>query len=541
MSPRSPRKTSSAPGALGYAGLAMTTSPSGPHTGDAARVRRERDLFERLLELGNRSEPGAFVRDALTLVVEVTRADRGYLEIRDGRDDRDGAGPDWSLSHGFSDDEVENLQQQISQGIIGEALATGETILTSSALSDERFMARESVQRRQIEAVLCAPLGGSGACGVVYLQGRRAAAGFEERDQRAAELFARHVAPLADRLLVRQRVASQDDATRALRARYDLGGLAGRSPSLAAALEQAMLAAPLDVTVLLTGPSGTGKTELARIIHRNSRRADGPFVELNCAALPTTLIESELFGARAGAHSEARRDQPGKVAAAQGGTLLLDEVSELPLEAQAKLLQLLQSRSYYPLGSTTALAADVRVVAASNADLEARVADAGFREDLFYRLNVLPVRMPALVERRGDIAVLARALLERAGERHGLPALALSDAAVHALETAEWPGNVRQLENAVEAAAIRAAAVQATEVAPAHVFPAAQGAGEGADDVLGYQEATRNFQRELLARTLRETDWNVSATARRLGLARSYVYELIASFGMKREPERARD
>jgi Nif-specific regulatory protein len=510
-------------------GIPMSVSGS---RDESARVRTERDLYRRLLELGRRDELDPFLKEALALVVELTGARHGYLELRDpGNEAADDV---WSLAFGFSEPEVHDLRARVSHGIIGEALATGETVVTHSALEDERFRGRKSVQRERIESVLCAPLGGSGAHGVLYLQGRELPGPFSDEDREHAEIFARHLAPLADRLLIRAQVDRESDATRELRRRHELSRIVGRSEALAATLEQAMLAAPLDVTVLLTGPSGTGKTELARVIHANSRRAGGPLVEINCASLPESLIESELFGARAGSHSEARRDMPGKVAAAEGGTLFLDEVSELPAAAQAKLLQLLQSRRYFALGATSPSSADVRVIAASNADLEARVREKRFREDLFYRLNVLPVRLPSLAERRRDLRELSLALLARAVERHGLPPLAVSPAALHAIQAGEWPGNVRQLENAIEAAAVRAAGAGAEEIGVRHVFPerAAEGAHSGARAT--FQQATRAFQRDLLASALHEADWNVSEAARRLDLARSHVYQLIASFGLAR-------
>jgi Nif-specific regulatory protein len=369
---------------------------------------------------------------------------------------------------------------------------------------------------------------------VVYLEGRREPGPFAGEDRENAEVFASNIAPLAERILMRRRIADESDATGELRERYALDHVVGRSPALAAALRQAMLAAPLDVTVLLTGPSGTGKTQTAQVIHQNSSRSGGPFVEINCASLPETLLESELFGAKAGSHSEAKRDRPGKVAAAEGGTLFLDEVGELPPQAQAKLLQILHSKQYYALGSTRAIRADIRLIAASNTDLERLVEEKRFREDLYYRLNVLPVRLPTLSERCDDLRELAQTLCQRAAQRHSLPLCALSPAAVRAVEAAEWPGNVRQLENSLEAAVIRAAGEGASELATHHIFPDAAAPESGEEAPPTYQAATRRFQRDLLARTLEDTGWNVSETARRLDLARSYVYELIRAFELER-------
>ncbi len=506
------------------------------HATDPDRVLWERDLYRQLLDLGAQDDLEAFLEDALRLILELTNSDQGYLELNDAATDESGA---WSLARRMSEDEVDAVRTRISRGIIAEALATGETIATHSALLDERFSEQKSVQAAGIGAVVCAPVGGRSGLGAVYLGRDRRGGQYTDADREAAEIFARHLAPLADGLVRAARESRTTDATRELRDRNDLRGILGRSDALARALEPAMLAAPLEVTVLLTGESGTGKTQLARAIHDNSARCRGPFVELNCAALPDALIESELFGARAGAHSAASNDVSGKVEAAEGGTLFLDEVGELPVAAQAKLLQLLQSHEYFPLGATTPQQADIRVLAATNADLEARVGEKLFREDLYYRLHVLPIRLPGLRERREDVVELAQALCARVVEQNRLGDLSLSPSALRAIHGADWPGNVRELESTIAASAIRAAGDRATEIGERHVFPAVADTPpiDAASERLSFQEATRFFQRDLLARTLEETDWNVTETSRRLDLARSRVYALIDGFGFKRDAD----
>jgi len=287
--------------------------------------------------------------------------------------------------------------------------------------------------------------------------------------------------------------------------------------------------------VLVTGESGTGKTAIARALHASSPRAGGPFVEVNCGAIPETLFESELFGAEKGAHSTATRRIEGKVDGARGGTLFLDEVSEIPIAVQSKLLQFLQSRSYYRLGSNTPLSADVRVVAATNADLEERVRAKTFREDLYYRLNVLAVHVPPLRDRKDDIAPIADAIVRGLGETHGRP-IPLSRGARAALRESEWPGNVRQLENALARGWAVALSEEATSIEPRHVFPdrTSDAQEENDDEALGWQDATRKFQGKLLREALEATSWNVSETARRLGLARSHVNDLIRAHGLSR-------
>jgi Nif-specific regulatory protein len=223
------------------------------------------------------------------------------------------------------------------------------------------------------------------------------------------------------------------------------------------------------------------------------------------------------------------------VAAAERGTLFLDEIGELPLAAQAKLLLLLQSKQYYPLGGAQPVRADVRVIAATNVDLEEAVAQHRFREDLFYRLKVLPIAVPTLAERREDVRELAIHFCRVAVERHKLPRVEMSRGALRAAELAEWPGNIRQLAHAVEAAVIRTAGTNAAIVERQHLFAEVAALWPAPQGNLTFQEATRRFQADLLAEVLEETGWNVVETARRLDVARSHTYTLIRAFGLQRK------
>jgi Nif-specific regulatory protein len=497
-----------------------------------AKLRRERDLYLRLLNLGRQSDLAPFLREALALIVEVVDARQGYLELHD--DEEASETPRWWIAHGLSDEEVEGVRAAISRGIIAEAIATGQTIVTPSAMLDPRFSERESVRLGRIEAVLCAPIGQDPPRGVLYLQSRVTSGEFSEENRHRAEIFTHHLAPLVDRLLAQQRRQVTQDPTGAVRATLRLDGVIGRSAALAAVLRQVALVSSLDISVLLTGESGTGKGQLAQVIHQNGPRAGQPFVEVNVAALPKDLLEKELFGNVRGAFTGADSAMAGKIAAAEHGTLLLDEIGELMLEVQAKLLQFLQSKEYYPVGSPKPVHADVRVIAATNSDLRRGVAERRFREDLFYRLEVLPIRVPSLAERREDIPLLASFFCATACERHKLPHLELSRNALRALESAEWPGNIRQLAHAVEAAAIRCAGEGARQVERAHVFPEAPAPPAEEDAGVTFQEATRRFQERLLRDTLEDTEWNVVETARRLDLSRAHVYNLIGAFGLQR-------
>jgi len=484
----------------------------------------QRDFYRRLLDLGGQEELEPLLENALQLIVEVTGARVGYLELYD-----DASQPRFWKAHQVSAAALAEIRTQISRGIIARALIDGRTVETASALADERFADLGSVRQNSIQAVLCAPVGTSPAIGVIYLQGRRT---FSPVDRERAELFARQLAPLADRL-VRRDQSDRVDHTREARTRLRSPEIIGRSLALARLLHSAAAVAPLDVDVLITGPSGTGKSMLARTLWNNSPRAQGPFVDLNCAAMPEALIENELFGSERGAHSTATRKQIGKVAAAEGGTLFLDEIGELSAGAQAKLLQLLETREYHPLGSTKMIRADVRIVSATNADLQERVEQKRFRSDLYYRLHVVPIEVPGLEDRREDIPQLVEHFCAEACERHKLPSLPVARRTLVACREASWPGHTRQLAHAIEAAVIRASGEKATTLQTRHVFPK----HVGEDQPLTFADARRAFERRHLYDALDRHDWSVTNAAKELDLARTHLHKLINDYDLRREGE----
>ena len=499
---------------------------------DAAEARRERDLYLRLLELGQETNLTPFLQEALALLVEVTNAQEAYLELDENGDRSDG--PRWWTARGLTNERIADVRVTISRGIIAEAVASGRTVITPAAVLDPRFSARDSVRMGSIQAVLCAPIGTDRPRGVLYLTGTASGQPFSEDHRRCVELVTRHLTPLVDRLLLQQRVEDAADATRALRQTLRVEGLMGRSSAMAGVLREVAIAAPSSRNVLLTGDTGTGKTLLARLIHDNGPRAGRPFVVVNCTALPESLVESELFGAKRGAATDITRDRIGFVAQAEHGTLFLDEVGDMPLRAQAALLHLLQSKEYNPLGSPVPVQADVRVLAGTNLDLERAVAEGKFRQDLLYRLDVITIRMPSLTERRDDIAEMATAFCAEAcrNEGHGLRSLSYD--AVRALEAAEWPGNVRQLENTVQRAVLRAIGEGVMQIERRHLFPEGPG-GRPADETgpLTFQDATRRFHKQFIEEALAQCTGNVAETARRIDVSRAHLYELIRGLGIQ--------
>jgi two-component system response regulator GlrR len=294
-----------------------------------------------------------------------------------------------------------------------------------------------------------------------------------------------------------------------------------RSSSMEDLLAQARRVAASDASVCVFGQSGTGKELLARAIHRASPRRDAPFVAVNCGAIPEGLLESELFGHKKGSFTGAVADRRGLFQAAQGGTLFLDEVGDMPLALQVKLLRALEERKIRPVGSHESFDVDVRVVSATHRKLEERIASGEFREDLFYRLNVVKLYIPALAERREDIPLLANHFLTRLAERYRRGHLGFSPEAMQLLVSASWPGNVRQLLNVIE----QAVALAPTEVIPESLVRQALDAGDTALTPL--DEARKAFERDYLVRILKITGGNVTKAARLAGRNRTEFYRLL--------------
>ena len=295
---------------------------------------------------------------------------------------------------------------------------------------------------------------------------------------------------------------------------------------MAEVLAQARQIARSPATVLIYGDSGSGKELLARAIHRASLRASGPFIALNCAAIPEALLESELFGHVKGAYTGATQNRIGLLQASSGGTLFLDEIGDMPLSLQAKLLRVLQERSVRPVGSNHDTPLDLRIIAATHRDLDAAVGAGQFREDLYYRINVVSLRVPALAERREDIHLLAAHFLAENRKKHGTGPQGFAPDAMKALVTAAWPGNVRQLQNVVE----QVCALATSPLVPLALVQRALRAPEV--ELLSYGEARERFERNYLVGLLKITDGNVADAARLAQRNRTEFYRLLQRHGL---------
>jgi two-component system, NtrC family, nitrogen regulation response regulator NtrX len=315
--------------------------------------------------------------------------------------------------------------------------------------------------------------------------------------------------------------------------------MVGTSPALQAVRELIAKVGPTAARVLITGENGTGKELVARGLHETSPRRDQAFVEVNCAAIPSELIESELFGHMKGSFTGAFMDRAGKFEQADGGTLFLDEVGDMSLSAQSKLLRVLQEGVVTRIGGSKSIQVDVRVLAATNKDLEGEIGEGHFREDLLYRLNVVPIEVPPLRDRLEDVPALVAHFAERLSASAGVPGKKFADDAMARLQSRAWPGNIRELRNAVERALILAPGKVVTGADIERLLP---GGGDGALSLAAApggahtfetfkQEAEKNF----LIQQLREHDWNVSETARALKMPRSNLYKKIERYGLTRE------
>lgn len=346
-----------------------------------------------------------------------------------------------------------------------------------------------------------------------------------------------------DRVLVllrnafENRTLSEENARlrETIESRYEI---VGRSFGIRALLDRIDKVTATPARVLITGENGTGKELVARAIHRGSPRAKKPFVEVNCAAIPSELIESELFGHMKGSFTGAISDRAGKFEQADGGTLFLDEIGDMSASAQAKVLRVLQDGNVTRIGGSKPVQVDVRVLAATNKNLEDEIAANRFREDLFYRLNVVPITVPALRERREDIPLLVMYFLQQLAARDGLPARGITDDALHRLQELEWQGNVRELRNTVERLVILAnhPTIGAADVDRLVGRRSTESPGLGGLlDIATFEEFKQAAERAYLLAKLRTFDWNVSETARALDMPRSNLYKKIERYALQRE------
>lgn len=395
---------------------------------------RSRQLLERTLRVVGEDRLHPVAHELLDALLEIVGARRAFLGLVSG------GGWTFEVARNLQRADLTDPAAQVSTTIIEQALATGQPVVTQDAMGD--FGDASSVAMLALRSVLCLPIVHEGRMvGFVYLDDPERPRLFDAPAVTAATAWLPLVAGCLVRAMARESAGP-------------LPGVITRSPRLLDVLAEVARIAKFDAPILLTGETGTGKSLIARSIHGVSHRAAGPFVHLNCGAIPEGLLEGELFGSEAGAFTGAKARRIGKLEAAAGGTVFLDELDAMPLSCQVKLLVALQERVITRLGGNAAIPIDVRVIAAMGADPFTAIAEGRLREDLYYRLAVCVARIPALRERPEDVPLLALHVLERSRTRYGLPALRLSPDAEAALLAHPWPGNVRELENVLDRAAL---------------------------------------------------------------------------------------
>jgi two-component system NtrC family response regulator len=329
---------------------------------------------------------------------------------------------------------------------------------------------------------------------------------------------------------------------RSLDAKYGFESIVGRSDSLIYLLDMAARAAQTDATVLIHGETGTGKELLAKAVHFNSRRREKPFVTINSGAIPKDLLESELFGHVKGSFTGAMAHRKGKVESADGGTLFLDEIGEMPLELQVKLLRLIQQGEIEKVGAPSSSTVDVRVIAATHRNLQAMVEDGAFREDLYYRLSVIPLELPPLRERLDDIPQLVEHFFTKMRHKHGREQLALSDAAIPYFSNYRWPGNIRELENIIERLVVL---TLGNEISPAHLPPFLSREAPSTDslnlELPSHGISLEAIERELIVKALQKFRWNQTRAAKYLDISRKTLLYRLEKHGIQKPESASQD
>ncbi len=466
-----------------------------------------------------------FAERVLDLVIDLTKAERGLLFLIHG--DKLIPAAARNVDHATLQD-----AETVSHSVIRKVRRRGELVFSSDAVSDPRFNAANSVVLNKIRSLLCVPLRvDNRVIGTIYLDSRITAHLFLEEDKNLLTSVANLLAATIDKSVAFRRL--QDDISAS---RDDIlvdavtGAFIGRSKAIREVYKVIDRIAPTDCTVLLTGETGTGKGVLARLIHSKSERRGAKFVPVNCGTLPETLFESELFGHARGSFTGAVRDKEGLFETAEGGTIFLDEISNTTLGIQAKLLQVLEEKIIRRVGETATRQVDVRLVCATNRSLEQDIAEGRFREDLYYRLNVVNIHVPALRERGPDIPLLANYLLRRFANQLNKPVTGFEEPVLTALNSYQWPGNVRELANVIERAVIM---TQKRRISLEDL--GARLSAHGTESTaMPVSPKRRILQREQVVSALRETNGNVSKAAELLATHRRQLQRLIRRYRIDR-------
>jgi transcriptional regulator with GAF, ATPase, and Fis domain len=486
-----------------------------------------RKLYEFSEKLMTMKDIDGLLEAMLDAVIEVTGAEKGLILLNE--DAFTGSATDPKLestlghipgqkgpvvraSRNVKGEALTDKSGGISDSIVRKVLDTGRPVIVSDALTDSQFKASESVLALQLSSVMCAPLVWQGhSQGVLYVGNDRVKGLFERSQLDVLSIFGSQASVILQNALLLSALRADKEKLVAELKDKRFGEIIGTCPSMMEVFRKLQKVATTDISVLITGETGTGKELIAREIHRRSNRVNGPFVVINCGAIPENLIESELFGHVRGAFTGAIASRPGKFQVATGGTLFLDEIGELPLNLQVKLLRALQERVVFRVGDSKPEKVDIRVVAATNRVLEEEIPAGRFREDLYYRLNVVNIYLPPLRERGDDVLILAKALLSKHADELGKHVQGYTPQALAAIKRSPWPGNIRQLENRIKKALVMCE--------KSLLGPEDLDLGNDAETpILPLEKAKEEFQRKYVLEILERNNGNRTQTARDLGV-----------------------
>jgi transcriptional regulator with GAF, ATPase, and Fis domain len=495
--------------------------------GSETGVRTLRDL-NALLTMASKT---ASVEDSeslywqlLGMIFEVIPAERGAILLTGSN-----AG---ELSPAFAWDRASGPERpvRVSRTVVRQVLERRSAVMVNDVAGNVELQEAQSLRMEGVRSVLCAPLlAGERVLGAIYLDSSQGGARFDVQHLQMLTAVAGLAALASQRV---SRIESLKSENQRLRADLKLDhSLVGESTALRRALERIAKIGPSDSTVLLCGESGTGKELAARALHGSSPRAQNAFVAINCAAIPETLLESELFGYEKGAFTGAAGQKKGQFEVANGGSIFLDEIGELAPALQAKLLRVLQQREFVRLGGTQPIKVDVRLIAATNQDLRAAADEGRFRKDLFFRLNVVAITMPSLRERGQDVPLLANYFLSRYSQRCKRRVRGISPPAMECLQRYDWPGNVRELENAIEHAVL----LGVDEVIMPEDLPEVIAEGQAADSGQGsgYHAAISELKKKLIVQAFQQAGGSYTEAARLLGVHPNYLHRLIRNLNLK--------
>ena len=506
-----------------------------------SRERREVRKLSTLVEVGQILADAGNLKTAFAAILETLGRHhgilRGFVMLLDSESEKIRI----EASYGLNQDSAHRVTYRVGEGVIGRVVQSGKPVVVPQTSREPLLLNRlrdthEHTRRREMSFICVPILIGGKAAGVIGADRIYK----EERDfDRTTKFLSVIAALMSQALKVRQGVEADkkrllDENThlkRELRERYDFGHIVGNSNPMRLVYEQVTQVARTNTTVLLRGESGTGKEMIAHAIHYNSLRASKPFVKISCAALPNTLIESELFGFEKGAFTGAQSRKKGRFELADGGTLFLDEIGDLDLSTQVKLLRVLQEREFERLGGVNTIKVNVRLIVATNKDLEEAIKLGQFREDLYYRLNVFTIFMPPLRERKPDILLLAEHFVEKFEREHSKRIKRISTPAIDMLTSYHWPGNVRELENVIE----RAVLICESNVIHGHHLPPSLQTAEGSDTMtrLSLGSAMEAYERDLIQDALKTSRGNRAKAAKLLDSTERIIGYKVKKYGIR--------